>query len=152
MDRISPSEGGDTGSIPVGSTKNNTRRFAARVVFSPSAFYARARRIMPATRDFLRLAVLSLITPRLHALSIAAYTAGRSFSASATSRAASAFVNALTVSRIASLRRRLKTRFFAEERIAFFAELVIAMSAQSTANARELQVCATGRGSARIRL
>ncbi len=124
MDRTLPSEGRDAGSIPAESTIRKEPRPLGARLFS---YFAFAFAMESARRDFLRAAVFALITPLFFALSMAAYAAGSSFRAAATSLAVSDLVSDLEISRIASLRRKLNTCFFSEERIAFLAELVIAI-------------------------
>ncbi len=68
-DRTPPSEGGNAGSIPAESTKNNKRPDRGVLICE---VYALARFRAAAIRAFLRSAVLLLITPRFVALSIAA--------------------------------------------------------------------------------
>lgn len=92
-----------------------------------ASYLTLTRLILATRRDFLRAAVFFFMTPRFIALSIALYADGRSFSASAKSLAESALVIIFVVSERALRRRILKTRFLVEERIAFFAELVIAI-------------------------
>lgn len=81
-------------------------------------------------RDFLRLAVFFLITPRFAALSSAWYAALSSARASAAFFSEMSFPTALTASCIVRLRRRLNTRFLREARSAFVAELVFAIAWQ----------------------
>lgn len=75
----------------------------------------------------MRAAVFFLRIPRFIALSIALYADGRSFSAPAMSFLKIAAEKVFVESRKADFLRILKIRFLAEDRIAFFAELVIAI-------------------------
>lgn len=98
--------------------KNLLRRFFLFYDFDASNF---------AKRDFLREAVLSLITPRLAALSMALYSSLICPSAALTSPAATACRNDLIWSRMVRKRRTLNTRLFASLFTRFFADLVIAI-------------------------
>ena len=86
---------------------------------------ARAKNL--AKRDFLRLAVLSLMTPPFAALSIALYRLDICDSAALVSPDSTAFRNDLTSSRMVRIRRKLNTRLFASLFTRFFADLVIAI-------------------------
>ena len=79
MDRMLPSEGSDVGSIPAKSTigdlfarqRTSIAKNGAFVAPFFAMFYAFARAIAFARRDFLRDAAFFLITPVFAALSIA---------------------------------------------------------------------------------
>src|SRR3990167_1460539 len=101
---------------------NNKKTCALAQVF---CYLAPAALTLAVKRDFLREAVLSLITPRLAALSIALYASGKSSFAFLASPATTALFTSLTTSLITLLRRMLKICFFFDWRLAFSAPLVI---------------------------
>ncbi len=75
--------------------------------------------------DFFRAAVFDLITPRLAALSIALYAAGRASFADLASFPATKVLIVLTASRIVRRRRSLNTFLRADCRTDFFCALII---------------------------
>ncbi len=85
-------------------------------------------------RDFVRDAVLVFNTPLFAALSIALYTRGSIASASFLLPDSISLLMSLSASFNSFFRRALKTPRLAATRIAFFAELVIAMESHDTYN------------------
>jgi hypothetical protein len=90
-------------------------------------------------RDFFREAAFAFITPRFAALSIALYTLGKRALASSSFDDVTKVRKSLTADFIVRERRRLKTRFLALDRIAFFAAAVIAILSKLEQNNRNIQ-------------